>query len=238
MLITVIVICASIAALIIGAHIFSSRQSRPRWSSARTSEGEGSYGYRVSKKEAKLKAIAGLDLSPVARKCAERNRWTKERATMAEAEYRRFLTLLAEHPGQTISPWSMDLDLFWHEHILDTERYARDCQHIFGRMIHHDPHIASDPARHKKAKQTTDKLRGTSHDSAATSSAGCSTMVAIVSCSSSHAHDHHHGASCGSSHDSGGHASCGGSDGGGGHSCGGSSCGGGGGCGGGGCGGS
>jgi hypothetical protein len=30
-------------------------------------------------------------------------------------------------------------DLIWHEHMLDTKRYAQDCGRLFGRFLHHVP---------------------------------------------------------------------------------------------------
>lgn len=195
--------------------------------------------------EEKVAAIKALDLSLVRTKCAERNDWGSERALRAETEYREFLTILAEHPRETISPWSKDLDLFWHEHILDTKRYAEDCQRIFGKMVDHDPHIATDASRHRDAIKRTHVYRTltpptapkvTPTDAKATGGSSDTTymsnMVASVDCSSCGIGGgdtgHDHGSVCASGSDSHGHG--GGHDGGGhgcsGHSCGGHSCGG------------
>ena len=51
-----------------------------------------------------------------------------------EKEYKQFLYLIATNPGEVVVPWSEDLDDLWHEHILDTQKYAEDCQAIFGRF--------------------------------------------------------------------------------------------------------
>ena len=32
---------------------------------------------------------------------------------------------------------TIDIDLFWHQHILDTRAYAKDCQKVFGQFLHH-----------------------------------------------------------------------------------------------------
>ena len=53
-------------------------------------------------------------------------------------EYRRFLVLKMENPGVKLAPTSL-MDKAWHMHILDTRRYARDCEAMFGRFLHHQP---------------------------------------------------------------------------------------------------
>jgi hypothetical protein len=32
-----------------------------------------------------------------------------------------------------------DIDTFWHQHILFTREYARDCERLFGTFLHHRP---------------------------------------------------------------------------------------------------
>lgn len=34
-----------------------------------------------------------------------------------------------------------EIDEFWHNHILYTREYARDCECIFGKFLHHDPSL-------------------------------------------------------------------------------------------------
>lgn len=36
-------------------------------------------------------------------------------------------------------PSSKAMDDFWHEHILDTKLYAKDCDRILGFFLHHQP---------------------------------------------------------------------------------------------------
>jgi len=99
-----------------------------------------------------------LDLARLRQKIAEKKAWAEERIAQAETEYARFLYLLAKYPVEIVIPWSEDLDEFWHQHILDTIQYARDCQAVFGRFIHHDPYIESDPAKYKSAWTKTQEL--------------------------------------------------------------------------------
>jgi hypothetical protein len=189
----------------------------------------------------KRRRIAALDLTPVREKVMKRHGWDDTQTRANEADYRDFLMLLAENDGRTISPWTDDLDLFWHEHILDTQKYAKDCAWIFGRFIQHDPHIGMRPYHHEETKRTTmalreaqlkarEERRAAAKAAATATDAGDGFDVVTWGCS----------AETGSSHGTTGH-SCGGHGGGdhsaGGHSCGGHSCGGGHGCGGHGCGG-
>ncbi|HSW20197.1 MAG TPA: hypothetical protein VLJ86_23450, partial [Ramlibacter sp.] len=34
-----------------------------------------------------------------------------------------------------------DIDRFWHMHILDTRKYAADCEASFGHFVHHFPYL-------------------------------------------------------------------------------------------------
>lgn len=66
--------------------------------------------------------------------------WSASQADIAEIEYKRFLALKRKYPEKDIVP-HLDIDIFWHQHILDTEKYARDCEAIFGFFLHHFPYF-------------------------------------------------------------------------------------------------
>jgi len=90
-----------------------------------------------------LSAIQSLDLEPIKFKAMRSDDgygWSAEQAEQLAVAYRRFLTLHAMHPERQLSP-SRDVDRFWHMHILDTRKYADDCQAIFGRFLHHFPYF-------------------------------------------------------------------------------------------------
>lgn len=76
--------------------------------------------------------VNAVDLSRVTAKLCEPTRdraaWTPEFAEGAVREYRRFFLLLARHQprGRRIVP-SHAVDEVWHQHILFTAEYARDC---------------------------------------------------------------------------------------------------------------
>ena len=64
--------------------------------------------------------------------------WNLERAKKAELGYKRYLAVTKASGGHQPVP-NGDIDRFWHEHILDTRRYARDCDNLFGSFLHHYP---------------------------------------------------------------------------------------------------
>jgi len=172
-----------------------------------------------------------LELNSVRDALMEKQGWPLQRAEAARAEYVRFLTLLHRKPGFMLIPWRTeeghdDLDQFWHQHILDTAKYAADCNALFGRMIHHYPHVARGSEDEKAAAEKTQRLYARTFASGTYGKpvnnadlTGCGACAAVDSYSSSHG-GHGHGG-----HGHGGHGSDGG-HGCGGHSCGGHGCGG------------
>ena len=88
-------------------------------------------------------AIAALDLNPIKTKLMHKESgegWSLEHASAIETEYRRFLYLMTAFPHVQIAPL-VDVDTFWHYHILDTMKYARDCEQAFGYFVHHYPYL-------------------------------------------------------------------------------------------------
>jgi hypothetical protein len=88
-------------------------------------------------------AIHSLDLEPIKFKLMDKQEghgWTREQADRCELEYKRFLILHAKYPGELIAP-STTVDKFWHGHILDTMKYADDCDRVFGYFLHHFPYF-------------------------------------------------------------------------------------------------
>lgn len=55
-------------------------------------------------------------------------------------EYKKFLALKLKYQDVPIIP-SYLVDQIWHQHILDTRAYTKDCIDIFGYYVHHDPHL-------------------------------------------------------------------------------------------------
>lgn len=91
-----------------------------------------------------LSAIESLDLSNVRMKLQEPEpegkAWTPAQSLEAEKWYRRFLSICVLYPEHPTVP-NGPIDLFWHQHILDTRAYATDCQAVFGFFLHHYPYF-------------------------------------------------------------------------------------------------
>ena len=93
--------------------------------------------------DANFTSIEQLDLGAIKKKLMHREsgeNWPSERADAVEKEYKRFLYLMKTFPTESTAP-SVDVDTFWHYHILDTQKYAADCEHAFGYFLHHYPYI-------------------------------------------------------------------------------------------------
>lgn len=113
---------------------------------------------------AELNMIAALDLDPIKVKLMHKESgegWSLERANAVEFEYRRFLCLMKLFPNEQAAPL-FDVDIFWHYHILDTMKYAIDCDHIFGYFLHHFPysglHVENDEAARYRVGARTQEL--------------------------------------------------------------------------------
>ena len=88
-------------------------------------------------------AIQALDLEPIKfnlMDAQDGQGWSREHADRMETAYKRYLALLIKYPDETIAP-TKDIDKFWHGHILDTMKYTRDCENVFGYFLHHFPYF-------------------------------------------------------------------------------------------------
>lgn len=73
--------------------------------------------------------------------CAEHYplpRWTREDALQCCQKYKNFLLLQKKNPKNLLVP-TKQIDEFWHNHILYTQNYFKDCLNIFGHYFHHVP---------------------------------------------------------------------------------------------------
>ena len=109
-------------------------------------------------------AIQSLELDPIKLKLMDADEgygWSREHADQMEVAYKRFLTLLVTHPETGIAP-TKEIDKFWHGHILDTKKYAEDCQNVFGYFLHHFPYFGmrgeDDAAQLEQASQNMHRI--------------------------------------------------------------------------------
>jgi len=108
--------------------------------------------------------IISLDLSPIKTKLLDAEHatgWSAQKVADVEDQYRKFLYLNYRYPERQIVP-SKEVDDFWHCHILDTRKYAEDCQKIFGYFLHHFPYFGmggdEDARRLQDAFRETNEL--------------------------------------------------------------------------------
>ena len=83
--------------------------------------------------------VDALDLTGVSLKLGDQGgkyAWENGRIDSALQGYREFLCSAND------DPLTQDVDEAWHLHILDTQKYAQDCQDLFGGFLHHIPSYA------------------------------------------------------------------------------------------------
>src|SRR3989344_4428261 len=94
--------------------------------------------------EQRIRRLSELDLEPIKYKLVHEEGWTIGRADKVEVEYKKFLVLVLKNQVtrtvRSIVP-TKEIDQFWHNHILDTIKYASDCEFYFGFFLHHFPYL-------------------------------------------------------------------------------------------------
>jgi hypothetical protein len=106
----------------------------------------------------KLNVVDNLNFDRLKWKLRETGEYEAEALEFAEVEYKRFLKLLLLFPKEILVP-SKAMDLFWHEHILDTRNYVKDTGQIFGRYLHHNPYFGGDKLEHEVWEETYNKTK-------------------------------------------------------------------------------
>lgn len=66
--------------------------------------------------------------------------WDSQYTDYVEKRYKRYLAMIFINGSGSVVP-TQDIDLFWHQHILDTRAYQKDCQKIFNEFLHHFPYF-------------------------------------------------------------------------------------------------
>ena len=90
-----------------------------------------------------MEGIDDLDFEMIKLKLMDQQEgegWSQEYAELVSGEYRKFLALTRAYSDLAIVP-SEPVDAFWHNHILDTQKYAPDCEKVFGFFLHHFPYF-------------------------------------------------------------------------------------------------
>lgn len=79
-----------------------------------------------------------VDLAPIRKKLELKI--SLQEINKGEEFYKMFLFLIYKYKGTPIVPTEL-IDHFWHTHILDTMKYMKDCDRLFGHYIHHFPYL-------------------------------------------------------------------------------------------------
>jgi hypothetical protein len=106
-------------------------------------------------------SIDGLDLRALCHKAVQTEEeggygWSVQDALEISELYRAFLFLCLVYPSTQILP-TREVDEFWHLHILDTRAYERDCQNIFGRILHHFPYAGLPGSSHASESELVEE---------------------------------------------------------------------------------
>lgn len=91
----------------------------------------------------KIEFIQRLDLNYIIVRMIDKKSWSPVDAEATVRKYKNFLILKIIYPQLSCVPTS-EIDEIWHEHILHTKNYMRDCEQIFGHFLHHNPSDGSD----------------------------------------------------------------------------------------------
>lgn len=84
-----------------------------------------------------LQRVEEVDLKPIAFQLSQLHE-SRLQIEVAIARYLAFLFLIDQYPMLSLVP-TQEVDQVWHCHILDTSKYAADCQMLFGRFVDHFP---------------------------------------------------------------------------------------------------
>lgn len=87
---------------------------------------------------ARLRRLQSWDLAHVRARVCEQRGWESPYSIDVESEYKKFLSLAIVSPDKRFG-MAGDVDEIWHQHILDTEDYARMCNDVVGSFVHHCP---------------------------------------------------------------------------------------------------
>ncbi|MBS0351584.1 MAG: hypothetical protein JSR33_10470 [Proteobacteria bacterium] len=107
--------------------------------------------------------IDAIDFSMIIKKMVEHQGWLQKEAEAVCRLYKNFLFINKKYrENYSALPPSEEVDEFWHNHILDTMNYRKDCEMIFGAYFDHYPYFGIDGRTTMKnlesAFETTQKL--------------------------------------------------------------------------------
>ncbi|MBT4880148.1 MAG: hypothetical protein HON43_04155 [Alphaproteobacteria bacterium] len=67
--------------------------------------------------------------------------WDEATLRRVERKYKDWMTILYAYQDRiSIIGFDMEIDFFWHNHMLDTISYVNFCKKVFGYYLHHNPY--------------------------------------------------------------------------------------------------
>jgi hypothetical protein len=93
--------------------------------------------------------VAEMDLTQPSTQLVTYRGWTPQQVASTERRYRRFFYLKAILPDGHAAP-TIEVDEFWHQHIINTRLYGPDCDRVVGSFVHHTFLPSDDPAQAQK----------------------------------------------------------------------------------------
>lgn len=111
-----------------------------------------------SQREELAQLAKDLRLSHVLAKAAENYSWEGAQAEYAREWYVKHWYLARKYPERPLAAVSKAADRLWHQHIIDTRKYAEDCDRILGRFMNHTPIYGTPSEIENNAYQETLQL--------------------------------------------------------------------------------
>jgi hypothetical protein len=87
----------------------------------------------------KRREIEKLKLDDIVRDVAKTEHWTPKDKREALRAYRAYLSMRLKRGRRKFLAIDEKADKIWHVHIVNTVRYKKDCNRIFGRYLDHTP---------------------------------------------------------------------------------------------------
>ncbi len=94
--------------------------------------------------------IKTLDLQYIADRMVDKYDWEPDYAKESVRRYKNFLIFKCVYP-KLVFPLLPEIDEIWHQHILFTENYIRDCEQIFDSYLHHKPGSTMEEAQYQES---------------------------------------------------------------------------------------
>ena len=85
------------------------------------------------------KTFDKLNLENIINRVMKVQLWSRKGAEQVSEYYKNFLFLKYKYRHAYDLPPSVEIDEFWHMHIIHTKQYHQDCEKLFGEYLHHDP---------------------------------------------------------------------------------------------------